>query len=54
MLALRYRRMLKAGLLATTWLAAPQLAHAADNTLIDGNNGTLPLPTGQFVMPTAP
>ena len=54
MLALQYRRMLKAGLLATTWLAAPYLAHAADNTLIDGNNGTLPLPTGQFVTPTAP
>ncbi len=54
MFALHYRRMLKAGLLATTWLAAPQLAHAADNTLIEGNNGTLPLPTGQFVTPTAP
>ena len=39
MTALRYRRLLRAGLLATTWLAAPQLAHAADNTLIEGNNG---------------
>jgi YVTN family beta-propeller protein len=46
--------MLRAGLLATTWLAALPLAHAADNTLIDGNNGTLPLPTGQYVTPTAP
>jgi len=45
---------LRAGLLATTWLAAPQLAYAADNTLVDGNNGTLPLPTGQYVTPTAP
>ncbi len=50
----QYRRMLKAGLLASTWLAVPQLAHAADDTLIDGNNGTLPLPTGQYVTPTAP
>ena len=52
--ALHYRQLLKAALLATTWLAAPQLAQAADNTLIDGNNGTLPLPTGQYVTPTAP
>jgi len=54
MAALQYSRMLRAGLLATTWLAALPLAHAADNTLIDGNNGTLPLPTGQYVTPTAP
>ncbi len=54
MAALRYRQLLRAGLLATTWLAALPLAHAADNTLIDGNNGTLPLPTGQFVTPTMP
>jgi len=54
MAALQYRRMLRAGLLATTWLAAMPLAHAADNTLIDGNNGTLPLPTGQYVTPVAP
>ncbi len=54
MTAFQYRSMLKAGLLATTWLAAPQLAYAADNTLVDGNNGTLPLPTGQYVTPTAP
>ncbi len=54
MAVLQHRRILKAGLLATTWLAALPLAHAADNTLIDGNNGTLPLPTGQFVTPTAP
>ena len=54
MAALRYRQMLRAGLLATTWLAPLPLAHAADNTLIDGNNGTLPLPTGQYVTPVAP
>ncbi|WP_428483499.1 beta-propeller fold lactonase family protein [Rhodopila sp.] len=54
MTALHDRRMLKASLLATTMLVAPQLARAEVNTLIDGNNGTLPLPTGQFVTPTAP
>jgi len=54
MAALQYPRVLRAGLLATTWLAALPLAHAADNTLIDGNNGTLPLPTGQYVTPTTP
>ncbi len=52
MAAFQYRQMLRAGLLATTWLAALPLAHAADNTLVDGNNGKLPLPTGQFVTPT--
>ncbi len=46
--------MLKVALLATTWLVTPQLTQAAGNTLIDGNNGTLPLPTGQYVTPTAP
>jgi len=54
MSALYHRQLLKAALLATTWLAVPQLAQAVDNTLIDGNNGTLPLPTGQYVTPTAP
>jgi len=54
MAALHYQRMLKAGLLATTTLTAPHLAHAEVDTLIDGNNGTLPLPTGQYVTPTAP
>lgn len=52
MAAFQYRHMLRAGLLATTWLAALPLAHAADNTLVDGNNGKLPLPTGQYVTPT--
>ncbi len=54
MAALPYRHLLRAGLLATTWLAALPPAHAADNTLVDGNNGTLPLPTGQYVTPVAP
>ena len=57
MTMLQYRRMLKGGLLATTLLTAPMLAYAADplgNTLVDGNDGTLPLPTGQYVTPTAP
>ena len=54
MRALQYRHVLKTGLLATTLLTAPQLAHAAVNTLIDGNNGTLPLPTGQYITPVAP
>jgi len=54
MAGLHHRRMLRAGLLATTWLAAAPLAHAADITAIDGNNGTLPLPTGQYVTPVAP
>ncbi len=54
MAALRYRQLLRMGLLATTWLAALPPAHAEETTLIDGNNGALPLPTGQFVTPTAP
>ena len=54
MTAVRYRRLLKSGLLATTLLTAPQWARAAVDTLTDGNNGTLPLPTGQYVTPTAP
>lgn len=51
---LAHSRMLKAGLLATTMLAAPHIANAQVDTLVDGNNGTLPLPTGQYVTPTAP
>ena len=54
MTAVRYQRLLKSGLLATTLLTAPHWAHAAVDTLVDGNNGTLPLPTGQYVTPTAP
>ena len=49
-----HTRMLKAGLLATTMLAAPHLAGAQVDTLVQGNNGTLPLPTGQYVTPVAP
>ncbi len=48
------RGMLKASLLATTMLVTAPLAHAAVDTLVDGNNGTLPLPSGQYVTPTAP
>ena len=54
MAAQQYRHMLKASLLATTLLTAPQFARAQVNTLIDGNNGTLPLPTGQYVTPVKP
>lgn len=46
--------MVKASLLATTMLIAPQIVHADVSTLIAGNNGTLPLPTGEFVTPVAP
>ena len=44
----------QATLLASTVLAAPHAALAERNTVIDGNNGTLPLPTGQYVTPQAP
>lgn len=40
-------------LLASTLLLAPSLAQAELNTAIDGNNGTLPLPTGQYITPQA-
>jgi YVTN family beta-propeller protein len=50
----RLSRLTQAALLASTILAAPQLAFAEHNTAIDGNNGTLPLPTGQYVTPQAP
>jgi DNA-binding beta-propeller fold protein YncE len=48
-----YRGFLRGALLATTLLTAPRMAFAVD-TLIDGNDGTLPLPTGQYVTPVAP
>ncbi|MGD0105927.1 MAG: bifunctional YncE family protein/alkaline phosphatase family protein [Rhodopila sp.] len=54
MTALHYRGLLKSGLLATTLLTAPQIGHAAVDTLTEGNNGELPLPTGQYVTPTVP
>ncbi len=38
-------------MLLTTALVTPGLAWAEHNTAIDGNNGTLPLPTGQYVTP---
>ena len=46
-------RVSQAALLASTFLAAPSLARAEHQTVIDGNNGTLPLPTGQYVTPQA-
>ncbi len=44
----------QAALLACTMLATPRLALAERSTAIDGNNGTLPLPTGQYITPQAP
>ncbi len=41
----------RALLLASTVLLAPSLAQAERNTVLDGNNGTVPLPTGQLVTP---
>ncbi len=41
----------KAALLLTSVLVAPSIAWADHNTAIDGNNGTLPLPTGLYVTP---
>jgi YVTN family beta-propeller protein len=46
-------RVLRAALLASTMFVAPRFAAAVDTTIAD-NNGTLPLPTGQFVTPTEP
>jgi len=43
--------LFKAALLLTSVLVAPGIALAERNTAIDGNNGTLPLPTGQYVTP---
>ncbi len=54
MMQFSYQNILRASLLATTMLAAPQIVRAQVNTLIDGNNGTLPLPTGLYVTPVAP
>lgn len=48
-----YPQMLRAALLATTMMVAPQAVRAQVNTLVDGNDGTLPLPDGQYVTPTA-
>jgi len=44
--------LFKAALFMTSILAAPTIAMADRNTAIDGNNGTLPLPTGLYVTPT--
>ena len=46
-------RLTQVALLSSTILAAPGVALADHNTVIDGNNGTLPLPTGQYITPQA-
>ena len=51
MITEKRKRLLRAGLLVTSMLTAPYFAHAELNTSIDGNDGVLPLPTGQFVTP---
>jgi len=43
--------LFKSALLLSTVLSLPHAALAERNTVIDGNNGTLPLPTGQYVTP---
>ena len=50
----RFGSGVRAGLLATTALAASHGAQAQVGTLIGGNNGMLPLPTGQFITPVMP
>jgi YVTN family beta-propeller protein len=49
--AYRLNRLLTAGLLASAAFVASQAAHAARPG--DADNGTLPLPTGQYITPTA-
>ncbi len=51
MLFSKLTRYHQAALLASTILAGPHVAMAERNTAIDGNNGTVPLPTGQYVTP---
>ncbi|MDP9095594.1 MAG: hypothetical protein M3N26_03380, partial [Pseudomonadota bacterium] len=51
MITEKRHRLLRAGLLVSSILASPLYAHAELNTSIDGNDGVLPLPTGQFVTP---
>ena len=43
--------LFKAALLLTSVLVAPGVARADHNTAIDGNNGTLALPSGLYVTP---
>ena len=47
------KRLTQVALLSSTILAAPGVAFADHNTVIDGNNGTLPLPTGLYITPQA-
>ena len=49
----RLTGLTQAALLASTILVAPQVARADRQTVIDGNNGPLPLPTGQYITPQA-
>ncbi|GAC1343851.1 MAG: alkaline phosphatase family protein [Acetobacteraceae bacterium] len=46
-------RLSRGMLLASSILAAPTASFAEVNTALDGNNGTVPLPTGQYVTPQA-
>nr|WP_294551294.1 bifunctional YncE family protein/alkaline phosphatase family protein [uncultured Rhodopila sp.] len=48
------QQLLRASLLATTMLIAPQLARADIDDGIADNNGQQPLPTGQFITPLLP
>jgi YVTN family beta-propeller protein len=48
-----FLNLIRTGLLSTTALLAPASAFA-QNTLVNGNDGVLPLPTGLFVTPVAP
>jgi DNA-binding beta-propeller fold protein YncE len=47
------KRLTQIALLSSTFLAVSSGAFAEENTVIDGNNGTLPLPTGQYITPQA-
>jgi len=46
--------MTQAALLASTVLAAPNMAFAERDIALEGQRGTMPLPTGQYVTPKAP
>jgi len=54
MKSFRLSRLTQAALLASTMLAAPSVAFAERDLALEGERGTMPLPTGQYVTPTAP
>jgi len=54
MKSFRLSRLTQAALLASTMLAAPNMAFAERDLALEGQRGTMPLPTGQYVTPTAP